>query len=322
MVIVIFIPTIIVMFPSKNSGIINTATEQSDSKFSEGDVELSQLEVAIKRTDTGEIEKVPLEKYVISVVASEMPAEFEVEALKAQAIAARTYIVNHLVHQEKGEEQFITDTTDHQVYKNEDELKAAWGSDYHWKMNKVTEAVLATKNEIITYDNQPITPTFFSMSNGYTEDAKNYWGNDLPYLKSVESKWEEKLPNFTEQKVFTVDEISSKLGISLQSGTAIPMQIKRTASNRVNELIINDTTFSGRDIREKLGLRSNDFTIKQNNDHIIFTTKGYGHGVGMSQYGANGMAEEGKNYNEILAHYYQGVEINSITEAVPALVSK
>lgn len=321
---IILIPTIIVMIPtSKSSNTpINMIEVTSENVADQQQIEVPQLNVSIKRTETGEIEEVPLEDYVISVVASEMPAEFETEALKAQAIAARTYLVNHLIHQEGEKDAVISDTTDHQVYKNEDELKAAWGSDYHWKMEKVTNAVLATEGEIITYDEQPITPTFFSMSNGYTEDAKNYWGNELPYLKSVESKWEEKHPNFTEQKIFTIDEISSKLGVSLQSGSAIPIQIKRTASNRVSELTMNDSTFTGREIREKLALRSNDFSIKQKNDHLIFTTKGYGHGVGMSQYGANGMAEEGKEYQEILAYYYQDIEINSITEAVPALVSK
>ena len=115
----------------------------------------------MKRTDTGEVEEVPLEKYVISVVASEMPAEFELEALKAQAIAARTYIVNHLLRQEDEEEFVISDTTEHQVYKNEEELKVTWGSDYHWKMEKVNEAVIATKNEIITYNQNQLPLRFF-----------------------------------------------------------------------------------------------------------------------------------------------------------------
>ncbi|MFD2131521.1 stage II sporulation protein D [Pseudogracilibacillus auburnensis] len=321
---IVIIPTIIVMIPTKNSP--DTASDitemPSSDKTKNSQIELPQFEVSIKRSQTGEIEKVPLEKYVISVVASEMPAEFEAEALKAQAIAARTYIVNHLLHQDGEEDVIISDTTEHQVYKNEDELKTAWGSDFHWKIEKVTDAVLATEGEIITYDEQPITPTFFSMSNGFTEDAKNYWGNELPYLKSVESKWEEKHPNFTEQNVFTIDEINSKLGISLQAGNAIPIQIKRTESNRVSELVINDSTFTGKDIREKLNLRSNDFSIQQKNEHLIFTTKGYGHGVGMSQYGANGMAEEGKTYKEILSYYYQDIDINTITEAAPTLVAK
>lgn len=321
---VILVPTIIVMIPSapfSETKIdvmeVSTATERNESQ-----IELSSLNVLVKRSETDEVENIPLEKYVASVVASEMPATFEIEALKAQAVAARTYIVNHMIHQQNDKKDaVISDTTEHQVYKNENELKAGWGKDFHWKMEKITSAVLATEGEIITYNAQPITPTFFSMSNGYTEDAENYWGTALPYLKSVESKWEENNPQFTEQKIFTIDEVSRKLEIPLEVGT-IPIKIKRTASNRIEKLIVDGTTFTGREIREKLALRSNDFTIKQQHDHLIFTTKGYGHGVGMSQYGANGMAEEGKDYREILSYYYQDIDINTIKETLPALVAK
>ena len=318
MFIIILIPTVIVMIPTSSPVTEENVVEVYEE---EEQIELPQLNVSVERTETGEIEEVPLEKYVTSVVASEMPAEFEIEALKAQAIAARTYIVNHLLHQEE-EDVIVTDTVEHQVYKNNEELKTAWGSDFHWKMEKVQDAVKATENEIITYEEQPITPTFFSMSNGYTEDAENYWGNPLPYLKSVESKWEEDHPKFTEQIIFTIDEISSKLGVSLEVNSPIPMKIKRTESNRVSELTLNNETFTGKEVREKLGLRSNDFSIEQRNEHLIFTTKGYGHGVGMSQYGANGMAEEGRNYEDILTYYYQDIEINTITEAAPTLVAK
>src|SRR5690625_2761483 len=196
---------------------------------SEEQIEVPQLQVSVERSASNEVEKVPLEEYVVSVVASEMPAEFEIEALKAQAIAARTYIVNHLLHQEE-EDVIVTDTVEHQVYKNNEELKTAWGSDFHWKMEKVQDAVKATENEIITYEEQPITPTFFSMSNGYTEDAENYWGNELPYLKRVESKWEEDNPKFTEQKKFSAEEIANKIGISLTGNTEVPIEINRTSS--------------------------------------------------------------------------------------------
>src|SRR5699024_7983348 len=124
--------------------------------------EASPIEVKVKRSQTGEVEEISVEYYVTSVVASEMPAEFEIEALKAQAIAARTYIVNHLL--QTGEDDVITDTTVHQVFKSDAELKEHFASDYEWKMQKVHEAVQATKDEIITYGKTPITPTFFSMS--------------------------------------------------------------------------------------------------------------------------------------------------------------
>lgn len=316
----IVLPTLIVKWPF-GSETESAITSEEEPEHLETSFENDSLEVMVQRTDSEEVEEVPLEEYVVSVVASEMPADFAEEALKAQAVAARTYIIHHL-QQQGDEETVITDSTEHQVYKNEAELQESWGSDFHWKMEKVTAAVLATEGEIITYDEEPITPTFFSMSNGYTEDAENYWGNALPYLKSVESKWEESHPDFMEQTVFTFAELSEKLGIPLQIGEKVDITMSRTNSNRVAQLQVNDQTFSGKDIRDKLALRSNDFSIKQQNDHLIFTTKGYGHGVGMSQHGANGMAEEGKSYQDILHYYYQDVDIDLLTDAVPTLVSK
>lgn len=247
-----------------------------------------------------------------------MPADFALEALKAQAIAARTYVINHLIHEK---DKLISDTTEHQVYRNKRELQSLWGTDFQWKWEKIWKAVEETEQIIITYNDKPITPTFFSMSNGYTEDAKHYWGNEFPYLKSVESKWEETLPNFITQEIFTIDEINNMLDLTLNHLESIPINIKRTPSNRVGELMIADRKFTGREIREKLNLRSTDFTIKQKDNHFIFTTKGYGHGVGMSQYGANGMAEEGKTYKEILTHYYKDIQLSELTEAAPSLLA-
>lgn len=321
--VILFLPTMIVMFPFSNAS-SNTETKATFTENVEDTdkVEVPSFDVAVKRTDTNNIEEVPLETYVTSVVASEMPADFELEALKAQAIAARTYVVNHLLHQENEEQMTMTDTTEHQVYKNEEELKTLWGNDFRWKMDKITNAVTATQNEIITYEEEPITPTFFSMSNGYTEDAEAYWGNELPYLKSVESKWEEDNPKFKEQKILPVTEVANKLEIPLSAIDQMKIDLTRNASHRVSKVTFDDTDFTGREVREKLGLRSNDFSVEQKKDHFIFTTKGFGHGVGMSQYGANGMAKEGNTYEDIIHHYYQDVQISSMTEAAPTLVAK
>lgn len=313
--IIVFIPTIVVNF-SKENGVHKESyiTEETENT-EEGE---PSFFVQVEREATGEIEKVPIEEYVISVVAAEMPADFNLEALKAQAVAARTYVVQQMIQQ--GEDIVMTDTTAHQVYKNREELKEHFGGSYEEKMKKIEQAAMATAGEVITYNNEPITPTFFSMSNGYTEAAKNYWGNDLPYLQVVESKWEESLPNFTEQKVFTLEEMNNALQLN-HNGGEVPIYVKRTESNRVETLKIGEVAFSGKEIREKLQLRSNDFSVKQKGDHFIFTTKGYGHGVGMSQYGANFMAEEGKNYQDILAYYYKDVHIEALQDTAPSLVS-
>src|SRR5699024_4939079 len=141
--------------------------------------------------------------------------DFNEEALKAQAVAARTYIIQH-INQQDDPQTIITDLTKHKVNKNETKVQEQRSKDMEEKMNKIKSAVLATEVEVITYNDEPITPTFFSMSNGYTEDAEAYWGNELPYLKSVESQWEMELPNFQEQVIFSYNELSEKLNIPIQ----------------------------------------------------------------------------------------------------------
>lgn len=291
--------------------------ESHEQTITEDDT--NQPYVAVMRSQTGEIEEVPLEKYVISVVASEVPADFEIEAIKAQAVAARTYIVQKLAQSTSGEYD-VTDTVDHQVYKNFDELRNIWGVDYSWKMNKIMQAVEETKGKILTYDGKPITAAFFSTSNGYTENAEDYWQNEIPYLKSVQSPWDEQSPKFIQQEIFELSEVLQKLNLGNHSAIQVS-NIVKTQSNRIKEITINGKTFTGREVRELLGLRSNDFTIEQKGTHIIFTTKGFGHGVGMSQYGANGMAKEGKTYEEIVKHYYQGIDISEVDQILQGTMS-
>src|SRR5699024_802281 len=263
---------------------------------------------------TDQVESIPLEQYVVSVVASEMPAEFELEALKEQALAARTYIIQYLLATDSlDQEKPITDTVQHQVYRNEAELQEQWGANYHRNIEKITEAVLSTAGEIITYDQLPITPAFFSTSNGKTENAEDYWENALPYLVSVDSPWDTDSPKYLDQKSIPIDQVEQQLGVAFTEPIS-EAQITYTESHRVETIELAGKTFTGRAIRETFDVRSTDFEIEQKYDHLVFTTKGFGHGVGMSQYGANGMAEEGKTYQEILTHYYQGIEIATIDE--------
>ncbi|HLR09263.1 MAG TPA: stage II sporulation protein D [Bacillota bacterium] len=319
--VILVIPALIVVpfIQDDSAESVTAETDPVSVELQEGD---SPFSVAVLRSQTDKIEDVPLEEYVSGVVAAEMPADFEIEALKAQALAARTYIVNHLLYQDESGEDDVTDTVRHQVYKNEEELRKQWGSDYTWKMRRINEAVAATKGEILTYDDTTITPAFFSTSNGYTENAADYWENDLPYLKSVESPWDESSPKFLDQQVVTLEEVEQALGISLPRDESISADITRTDSDRVKQLQLAGETFSGRDVRESLDLPSTDFTIEQKDHHLIFTTKGFGHGIGMSQYGANGMAKEGKTYQEIVTHYYQGVEISEVADTAPTLVAQ
>ncbi len=151
----------------------------------------------------------------------------------------------------------------------------------------------------MTYENTPITPAYFSTSNGYTEDSEDYWKNKVPYLRSVKSPWDKNTPKFMDQQIFALQEVEKKLGTDLPSIEQLSMEIARTDSNRVSKLTIGSDTYSGREVREALELRSSDFSIEKKNNHLIFTTKGFGHGIGMSQYGANGMAKEGKSYEKL-----------------------
>ncbi|RWZ58993.1 stage II sporulation protein D [Halobacillus fulvus] len=317
---ILMIPTMVVM-PFTKSSDSNEARETQPSEQQVKDLpsDLSPFSVRVLREKSGQIEEVPLETYVSRVVASEMPANFELEALKAQSLAARTYITRHLMNEAEGiENADVTDTVKHQVYKNDQELKQIWSDQYESNMAKINEAVQATAGEIITYQHQPIDAAFFSTSNGFTENAEDYWHAEIPYLKSVESPWDEQSPKFIDQKIVTLDNLRSALALDDFSSLA-GVTLTRTEGNRVNEVSISGKSFTGREIREALGLSSSDFTMEQKGEHIVFTTKGFGHGVGMSQYGANGMAQTGKDYKEIVHHYYQGTDISPIQTLTASL---
>ncbi|HLS20046.1 MAG TPA: stage II sporulation protein D [Bacillota bacterium] len=308
---IIFIPSLIVFPYSDQLDETNPVTVNTDTVEK---IEDDVVSVAVLRTESEKIENVPLETYVARVVASEMPAEFEHEALKAQSLAARTYVINYMLQKENEESLNITDREQHQVYKNDTELREQWGEDYQWKMDKIMQAVNETKGEVLTYEGELITPVYFSTSNGYTENSEEYWQTEIPYLRSVNSPWDERSPKYKEQVTFSLTDIKTALNIDLQPGVMHTLEMTKTTGNRVKHLTVNGTSFTGRDIREKLNLPSSDFSIEQKGDYFIFTTRGYGHGVGMSQYGANGMAEEGKTYEEIIAHYYKGVTIDEIDD--------
>ncbi|WP_064498787.1 stage II sporulation protein D, partial [Bacillus safensis] len=221
-IIILMIPTLLVLptFQGKPAASQHVAAEPSVKKEVKGSVKLKQSPVAIPvyRSAHQQVENIPLEEYVIGVVASEMPADFEMEALKAQALAARTYIVRQMISDKtvkspKG--SLVDDTQMFQVYKNKQELKKIWGKAYNWKLKKVTEAVASTQGKVLTYDEKPIDASFFSTSNGKTENAEAYWKNEIPYLKSVSSKWDEKSPKFQNKKTISVSEFQQKLGVTL-----------------------------------------------------------------------------------------------------------
>lgn len=267
--------------------------------------------VRVKREKLNTIEKVPLEKYVIGVLSGEMPTTFPMEALKAQAVAARTYVLRKIEYA-KEQEYDVVDTVANQVYYNNDELKERWKDDYEEKMNRIQKAVLDTQGEYLAYQGEIAQAFFFSTSTGYTENCEEVFQESLPYLRSVKSDWEEDIsPVFEDSKTFTLEEFYQKLNLDANSNFSIQIT-DRTSTGRVRTLNINGKDFKASDVTTALGLRSSFFEIQKNEEQIIIHTKGFGHGVGMSQYGAYGMAENGSNYQEILKYYYQGIEIQKI----------
>lgn len=284
-----------------------------------------QTTIQVYRNTLKTVEAVDLEEYVAGVVAAEMPANFELEALKAQALTARTFIVKALTATTKKEipkGADITDTVNDQVYLNDKELKAAWGNKYQTNMQKIKEAVSATKGQLLTYKEELITPSFFSTSNGYTENSEDYWPNALPYLRSVASPWDEKSPKYLSETTISLSEFERLLNVKVASKEDVGKIISRTEGNRIGEIEIGGKRLTGKKVREQLGLKSSDFSWYKKGDQVVITTKGYGHGVGMSQYGANGMAQSGKSYKDIISYYYKDVKISQATAYLPTYTAK
>ena len=276
----------------------NTDNNLSDVEEKEENKNLISL---IHNGNTINIE---LEDYVIGVVAAEMPASFHIEALKAQSVIARTYALNKL---SKG--VTLTDNNSTQNYIDIDQMRNKWGADFDKHYNKIKDAVLSTEGTTLKYNDEYIDAVYFSTSNGYTEDSINVWGNDIPYLKSVESYWDRDASSFFRTQTMDLNTFNSKLGTNISNGDEISI-IERNVSSRVSKISVGGKIFSGVQFRNILGLRSADFDIGLNDNLLTITTRGYGHGVGMSQYGANGMAQNGYNYKQILSHYYSNVSIN------------
>lgn len=271
----------------------------------------SNTTVRIKRNATGKIDNVLLEDYIVGVLAGEMPVSFEIEALKAQAVAARTYVMKRLVNN-KNSDYDIIDTTLNQVYLDNDELKKKWGNNYVNYINKLKTAVLETSGEYITYKDNIIDALFFSTSVGATENSEEVFVSALPYLRSVDSSWDAEVsPVFSENNTFNLKDFYNKLNLTYSNNLSIDV-LQTTSTGRIKKIKINGTTFNGTTVAGKLGIRSDYFNISRDNDTVLVTTKGYGHGVGMSQYGAEAMAKKGYTYDKILKHYYKDVDIKKI----------
>ena len=299
---VVFILILTIIFLPKEIKKVSVSEEKEDVKE-------SQIFVRLLDEQTNTITEENLEDYIVGVVSAEMPSVFNMEALKAQAVAARTFAMYKKTTRNLDYDLIIG--VKDQAYKNNEMLLKNWGINFFPNYLKIREAVKETKGQVLTYQNNIINAFYFSMSNGYTENSELVFQEKLPYLSSVTSLWDnENLQNFAYTTTFSKNDFCNSLNISceiLKIG-----DITRSDTHRVLKITINDKTFKGTEFRSKLGLRSTDFEINLENENVTITTKGYGHGVGMSQYGANGMAKDGYSYQEILAHYYQNTELKNI----------
>lgn len=261
--------------------------------------------------DDGSVQEMDLDAYLVGVVLGEMPADFEPEALKAQAVVARTYTLKHHTRQQKHQDGALcTDHTCCQAYCKPDVFLEAGHTQK--QLDRVTAAVLQTHGQVLLYGAEPIEATYFSCSGGKTEAAVAVWGTDVPYLQAVDSPGEEIASHYVETVRFTAEEFETKLQTELSNrpeswfGTVV-----YTDGGGVATMQIGDKTYKGTDLRAMLGLRSTAFSMTAVGDTVTVTTKGYGHRVGMSQYGAQAMAIDGSDYTQILSHYYPGTTLEN-----------
>lgn len=303
-------------------GLVLVYPDRPDEKPPPQQSPVDVMYIQVYRHVTGKTETIPFEDYVKGVVAGEMPSDFEMEALKAQAVAARTYSLSKIIRSgDGGNPQHpsapICDDVHCQVYRDVEELKKI--KSLEW-MNtgwpKIQEAVDSTRGQLLYYEGQLVEqPLFHSSSGGKTENSEDVFVSALPYLRSVDSPYEDIAPHHQQQTSLALSEFRKEIKNAFpgkDAGTLDAGTIKvteRSEGGRVASIKVGNLILKGREVRDIFGLRSANFTVSVQKDQVVFTTDGYGHGVGMSQWGANGMAQAGFNYKEILSHYYSGTEI-------------
>lgn len=258
----------------------------------------------IKILYNDKISDINFEDYVIGVVACEIPASFEEEAIKSMAVAARTFAMYKL---SKNKNYIMKTNTLDQCYISKEKMKNNWKSNYDKNYNKIKNAVLSTQNQYMTYKDEIIISFYFSISNGYTENCENVFSQKLNYLVSVDSKWDNEYNYKEKETKYSIKDFLKKLNIN--DNNIVNINIIKSNTGRAEKIIVNSNEYKGTQFRKLLKLRSTDLDIRYDKTNVYIKTKGYGHGVGMSQYGANIMAKKGYNYEEILKYYYKGIKI-------------
>jgi len=299
--------------------ILTPAQNESVTQIEKTEKVATDNTVKVMMTGSNTVEEIDAKDYLCGSVAAEMPAYYESEALKAQAIACYTYLTMMKNQQKANPDSTLKgahlsdDSSTHQGYLSKTELKERWGDKYDEYYKKIEDAVNSVCGKVITFEGEPIIAAYHALSPGKTESAKNVWAKDIPYLVSVTSVGDKLSPDFSETLKFTPEkfkECAEKLDIAL--GDDVTKWLGKADTSEVgtvSSIAIGNKNISGTQFRDAFGLKSAVFSVKYENNSFTITTYGYGHGVGMSQYGADYMARQGSKYDEILKHYYTGVEI-------------
>ena len=299
-ILMILIPALIVTIFERKNNLLFKFKKNSD--------------IRIKQTN-GEIIKVPFEEYIVGVISAEMGPNFEPEALKAQAVAARSYALTRMKTNMK-EEYDVVDTVTNQVYLNENSLKEKWKDKYEEYLNKIKKVVNETSYEYLEYKGDIVEALFFSTSTGKTENVEEVFSEKKEYLRSVDSSFDSEVsPVFEDFVELSKQDFFSKLGLPYNNVLNVSVK-EQTSTGRIKQIDINGNVFKGTDVTSRIMLRSNYFTIIDKGENVRINTKGFGHGVGMSQYGAEALAKKGYSYDKILKHYYTGVEIKKLKKNV------
>ncbi len=271
--------------------------------------------VAVLLSSSGKVVEMGAKDYIIGAVAAEMPASYSTEALKAQAVACYTYYKWLKENADNAENALPYDITDnsasHQGYLTDEQMKEKWGNKYESYRKKIEDAVLSVLGECIMYENEPVFAAFHAISPGKTHSAEEVWGQSLPYLKSVQAIGDTLSPDFDSAAEYESEELADTLSLKDTDDNLIK-SIDTTDSGYVTKITIGEKSYSGIELSSLLKLRSPAFSAEYKDGKYIFSVKGYGHGVGMSQYSADYMARQGSSYKEILSHFYEGTYIDKI----------
>lgn len=297
-----------------SGGQTENANEEAFEKSTNEPAQAPKENVKVLSASSGKVSELTLSDYLIGAVAAEIGYSSEPEAIKAQAVACHTLLLYKKSHKtEDLAEADISDTS--QKIMTQEEQKEKWGENYDSYHKKIAECIESVEDKVLCFDGEPIMATFFSISNGKTENAENVWGKGLPYLVSVDSPDDKLSPDFSSTVSVTADEFKKNLTEKGASPKGEKEEwigsVTMNSTGTVKSITLCGKEFSGTEVRSIFSLKSATFTLKYEKGKFVFTVSGYGHGVGMSQYGANAMAKKGNTYDEILTHYYKNAVIST-----------